>query len=126
MNKSMVQDAHRVLVIDDARDVADVTCEMVRALGHQAEAAYDGTAAMGRAVQFQPDIVMVDLVMPDMDGFELVRELKSMFPTRTPKLVAYSGYKQAAFQDAASAAGFDVYLPKPVTLDELEKLLSSS
>ena len=116
--------ARRVLIIDDARDVADVTAEMVRSLGHLAETAYDGTAAMGHAVRFQPDIVMVDLVMPDMDGFELVRELKAMFPLKPPKLIAYSGYKQAAFQDAASAAGFDSYLPKPVTLDELDKLLN--
>ena len=114
----------RVLIIDDAKDVADVTVEMVKALGHSAEAAYDGTAAMGAAVRYQPDIILVDLVMPDMDGFELVRELQGMFPDRRPRLVAYSGFKQAAFQDAARAVGFDDYLPKPATLDDLERLLN--
>ena len=117
--------ARRVLVIDDAQDVADVTVEMARALGHVAEAAYDGTTAMGLAVRFQPDMILVDLVMPEMDGFELVRELRAMFPGKCPKLVAYSGFKQAAFQDAAKAVGFDDYLPKPATMDELEKLLKS-
>jgi two-component system CheB/CheR fusion protein len=115
----------RVLVIDDARDVADVTVEMVKSLGHAAEAAYDGTAAMGAAVRFQPDIILVDLVMPEMDGFELVRELLSMFPSNRPRMVAYSGFKQAAFQDAAKAVGFDAYLPKPATMNELERLLTS-
>jgi len=115
----------RVLIIDDARDVADVTVEMVKALGHSAEAAYDGTAAMGAAVRFQPDIILVDLVMPEMDGFELVRELLNMFPGQRPRMVAYSGFKQAAFQDAAKAVGFDAYLPKPATMADLEKLLSS-
>src|SRR3954469_18355924 len=112
----------RVLVIDDAKDVADVTVEMVKVLGHSAEAAYDGTAAMGAAVRFQPDFILVDLVMPDMDGFELVRELLDMFPAKRPRLVDYSGFKQAAFQDAAKSVGFDDYLPKPATLDDLEKL----
>ena len=115
--------ARRVLVIDDAKDVADVTVEMVRSLGHSAEAAYDGTAAMGAAVRFQPDIILVDLVMPEMDGFELVRELLTMFPGRRPRFVAYSGFKQAAFQDAAKAVGFDEYLAKPATLEDLERIL---
>ena len=113
----------RVLIIDDAKDVADVTQEMIRSLGHIAEVAYDGTSAMGKAVSFQPDIVMIDLVMPEMDGFELARELRSMFPAKPPRFVAYSGFKQAAFQDAAKAVGFDVYLPKPATMDDLQKLL---
>jgi CheY-like chemotaxis protein len=113
----------RVLVIDDARDVADVTVEMVRSLGHIAEVAYDGTAAMTKAVNFQPDIVMIDLVMPEMDGFELARELRAMFPDKPPKFVAFSGYKQAAFQDAAKAVGFDEYLTKPATMDDLLRLL---
>ncbi len=115
----------RVLIIDDARDVAQVTVEMIRALGHIAECAYDGTSAMGMAVRFHPDIIMVDLVMPEMDGFELVRELRGMFPVKPPKLVAYSGFKQAAFQDAAKAVGFDGYLTKPASMEDLEKLLKS-
>jgi CheY-like chemotaxis protein len=115
----------RVLIIDDAKDVADVTVEMIRSLGHIAEAAYDGTAAMGKAVQFQPDTVLIDLVMPEMDGFELARELRAMFPGNPPKFIAYSGYKQAAFQDAARAVGFDEYLTKPASLADLEKLLGS-
>src|ERR1043165_7805830 len=98
---------------------------MVRSLGHSAEAAYDGTEAMGAAVRFQPDIILVDLVMPEMDGFELVRELLGMFPGNPPRMVAYSGFKQPAFQDAAKAVGFNEYLPKPATMNDLEKLLNA-
>src|ERR1041384_3177879 len=123
MHKEGTGGTRRVLIIDDAKDVADVTVEMLRSLGHIAEVAYNGTTAMSKAVSFSPDIVMIDLVMPDMDGFELARELRGMFPAKPPKFVAYSGYKQAAFQDAAKAVGFDEYLAKPATLDDLERLL---
>jgi CheY-like chemotaxis protein len=123
MSNATPASTRRVLIIDDAKDVAEITMEMIRSMGHIAECAYDGTSAMGLAVRFQPDIVMVDLVMPEMDGFELVRELRAMFPRNPPRLVAYSAYKQAAFKDAASAAGFDEYLAKPATIDDLERIL---
>jgi CheY-like chemotaxis protein len=109
----------RVLVIDDAQDVADITVEMLRSLGHIAEAVYDSKSGVSRALRFQPDVVLVDLVMPDVDGFRLVRELRAMFPGKTPKLIAYTAHKQPSFLEAADSAGFDGHLTKPVSEEEL-------
>ncbi len=113
----------RILVVDDSREVADATVKMLTAMGHQVTAVYDGTTAMGVAVSFQPDFVLVDLVMPGMDGLELVRELRAMFPAGAPKMVALTAFAQPAFRDAAKWAGFDAYLNKPASLAELKNLL---
>jgi CheY-like chemotaxis protein len=113
----------RVLVVDDSREVADATVKMLTAMGHTAAAVYDGTSAMGMAVSFRPDFVLIDLVMPVMDGLELVRELRAMFPDAAPKMVALTAFAQPAFRDAAQWAGFDAYLNKPASLAELTNLL---
>lgn len=114
----------RVLVIDDAHDVADITVEMLRSMGHVAEAVYDGKDGVSSALRFQPDVVLVDLVMPEVDGFRLVRELRAMFPAKTPKLVAYTAHKQKSFLDAADSAGFDAHITKPISEDSLAAVLA--
>jgi CheY-like chemotaxis protein len=125
MNAQKAAVPRRVLVVDDSREVADATVRILKSMGHEALPVYDGTAAMSQAVSFQPDFVLIDLVMPGMDGLELVRELRNMFPDRAPKMVALTAFAQPAFRDAAQWAGFDAYLNKPATLAELQRLLSS-
>ncbi len=114
----------RVLVIDDAKDVADITVEMLKSMGHEAEAAYDGRSGIDTALMFRPDVILVDIVMPEMDGFKLVRELRDMFPTNTPKLVAFTAHKQPSLLAAADAGGFDTHITKPVSMQVLEKVLA--
>ena len=111
--------------MDDSQQVADITAKMLRSMGHEVHVCNDGTSAMGEAVRFQPDFVLIDLVMPGMDGLELVRELRAMFPERAPKMVALTAFKQPAFRDAASWAGFDAYLDKPANAAALRELLGS-
>src|SRR5574338_931168 len=107
--------SRRVLVVDDSRHVAELTAKLLRSMGHEVHVCYDGTSAMGEAVRFQPEFVLIDLVMPGMDGLELARELRAMFPQRTPKMIAVTAFKQPAFRDAATWAGFDAYLDKPAS-----------
>ena len=114
----------RVLVIDDAKDVADITVEMLKSMGHEAEAAYDGRSGIDTALVFRPDVILVDIVMPEMDGFKLVRELRDMFPTNTPKLVAFTAHKQPSLLAAADAGGFDTHITKPVSTEVLAKVLA--
>jgi CheY-like chemotaxis protein len=114
----------RVLVIDDAKDVADITVELLRSMGHVAEVAYDGKTGINVALMFRPDVVLIDLVMPEMDGFRLCRELRDMFPKDTPKLVAYTAHKQDWFLRAADGAGFDGHITKPISEDAINKVLA--
>ena len=114
----------RVLVVDDSQQVAELTAQIVRSMGHEVHVCLNGTAAMSEAVRFQPDFVLIDLVMPDMDGLELARELRTMFVDHVPKMIALTAFKQPAFRDAASWAGFDAYLDKPARAEDLRKLLT--
>jgi CheY-like chemotaxis protein len=116
--------ARRILVVDDNKEVADATVMMLKRMGHSAQQTYDGTAAMGLAVSYQPDFIFIDLVMPGMDGLELARELHAMFTENPPKMIALTAFPQPAFRDAAKWAGFDGYLMKPATLEQLAQVLA--
>ncbi len=125
MSPPKTTNPRRVLVVDDSREVADATARILTSMGHKVMQVYDGAAAMGLAVSFQPEFVLIDLVMPGMDGLELVRELRAMFPDAAPKMVALTAFAQPAFRDAAKWAGFDAYLNKPASIAELTALLSA-
>ena len=124
MNAQQAVATRRVLVVDDNQQVADATAKILRSMGHDVRQCYDGTTAMGEAIRFQPEFILIDLVMPGMDGLELARELHAMFPVSPPKMVALTAFKQPAFRDAATWAGFDAYLDKPAKLGELANLLA--
>src|SRR5205085_1706595 len=80
--------SHRVLVVDDNRDIANSVAALLRLLGHTVLPAYDGATALALAGNFNPDVAILDIVMPEMDGFEVARQLRKL-PTPKPiKIVA--------------------------------------
>lgn len=106
----------RILIVDDHRSSAEVLSMLLQRLGHRVETADNGKAALGLAERFKPEIALLDLVLPDMDGYEVSRRLREMdFPIR---LLALSGYPP----DDRSAA-FDEHLMKPISLDSLQTAL---
>jgi len=111
----------RVLVVDDNRDAADLLAEMLHAKGHTAEVAYDGPSALGLAATFHPDVALLDLGLPVMDGFELARRLREGHAEL--KLIALTGYGQRSDREKTRAAGFDAHLVKPVELELLQATL---
>ena len=113
----------RVLVIDDHRDSANGLAELLRMLGHEAEVAYDGAAGVEAAVRSPPDVVISDLGLPEMDGYEVARRLRRHGATRGLHLIALSGYGGTATHDRTLEAGFDHYLTKPVDPATLRGLL---
>ena len=116
----------RVLVVDDDTLVAEVTARLLASIGQViVERAHDGPSAVRLAGEFKPDIVFLDLVMPGMDGLEVARQLRAMAHIKRPKIVALTAFRQPAFQDAASAAGFDGYLTKPPSAEDLAKALAA-
>ena len=116
-------DPRRVLVVDDNKDAADSLRLLLKLLGHQAEVAYDGTAALAMARRDPPDLVLCDLGLPGMDGFELARRLRAALPA-CPRLVAVSGYAQREDVERSLAAGFDGHIAKPPDPAEIARQLA--
>jgi PAS domain S-box-containing protein len=124
-----VADAHgrvrrRVLVVDDNRDSADTMAGLLQAMGHDAMAVYGGDAAMLAARQFRPELVLLDLNMPDSHGFDVVRALREM--PKPPRVAAMTGYGQEGDRQRTTEAGFAAHLTKPVSMEQLRRLIDET
>src|SRR4051812_12764658 len=113
----------RLLLVDDNVDSATSQAALLRILGHEVEVAYDGEAALAKAGEFRPEIVLLDLGMPGMDGFEVARRLRASKEGKRVKLVAQTGWGQLEDRRRTREAGFDAHLAKPVDIDSLQQLL---
>jgi signal transduction histidine kinase/ActR/RegA family two-component response regulator len=121
---AMSRTGRRVLVVDDNVDAAQMLHELLARLGHEAAVAHDGVAALAVAGAFQPDVAMLDIGLPVMDGYELARRLRAQRGASALRLIAVTGYGQDADRMRAQAAGFDHHLIKPITVDTLVALLA--
>ncbi|MGE4243963.1 hybrid sensor histidine kinase/response regulator [Ramlibacter sp.] len=113
----------RVLVVDDNRDAADSTTAILALLDHRVEAAYDGEAALAAAARLKPQVVLLDLAMPGIDGYETRRRLAALPGLEDAFIVAITGYGNEEDKRRTREAGFDAHLTKPVELDALMALL---
>ena len=113
----------RVLIVDDNRDAADSLAMLLQFEGRQTLCAYSGEAALQEIAAFDPQLVLLDIGLPGLDGYEVARRLKA----KSPKLrvIALSGYGQVEDRQRSAAAGFDAHLVKPVDLDALKHALMS-
>ena len=119
--------ALRVLVVDDLREGADALAQLLRLEGHDAEAAYGGSQALESVRSRRPDLVLLDLGMPGMDGFEVARRLRKEFAGEPPmQIVALTGWGQEADRQQTKAADFDGHLTKPPSDAELQAVLSTA
>jgi two-component system OmpR family response regulator len=109
-----VGDARRVLCVDDNRDVADSTAELLHLVGFEAVACYDGPHALAVAPQFRPHVCLVDLNMPVMDGDELADRLRALLTDAGVLLVAVTARGDEESRRRTAAAGFAYHLVKPV------------
>lgn len=114
----------RLLVVDDQRDSADTLARLLQALGHEVRAAYTGHGALSEAETFQPDALFLDIGLPDLDGIEVCRRLRTTELMRDMFVVAMTGWGQAEDKQRTEQAGFNVHLIKPVSGDDLMKLLA--
>ncbi len=113
----------RILVVENLADAADSMAILLRLWGHDTKVCYDGTAALGAALTYLPDVVLLDIGMPDLDGFSVARLLRARPEFASTSLIAITGYGGEAYRSRAQEAGFDHYLLKPVGLDHLQELL---
>jgi len=115
----------RILIVDDNVDAADSLAMLLELDGHSVSTVYSAVEAIDAAARLQPDIMFLDIGLPVMDGYEVVRHLRSQPETAALRLVAITGYGQKEDRERALASGFDEHLAKPVTLDLLKALLSA-
>ena len=113
----------KVVVVDDSQDVAESLAMVLGLWGHEALIAGDGPAALELAMRHQPDVVLSDVGLPGMDGFELARRLRESTGCPRALLVALSGYGQEEDRRRALDAGFDHHLVKPADLNVLAAIL---
>ena len=113
----------RVLIVDDNLDTAQTMAQLLRITGHKTELAHDGIQALERAREVNPEAVVLDIGLPDMDGFELARRLRNEPCCANAVIIAVTGYGQPEYRQRALKAGCDHHLVKPVDLDELKRLM---
>jgi len=119
-----VQRGRRVLVADDNREAAASLTDLLSLMGHDARVAHDGLEAMDLFARFRPDMVILDLGMPHMNGLETARRLRSQPGGKEVMLVALTGWGQLHDREQSRDAGFDLHLVKPIDMPALERLLS--
>jgi CheY-like chemotaxis protein len=115
----------RILVVDDNRDAADSLGLLLRTLGAEVRVAHGGAEALAAFDAHEPSIVVMDVAMPDMSGYDVAREIRSRPLPRRPHLVALTGWGHEDDRRRAREAGFDAHLVKPAELGALEALLAS-
>jgi CheY-like chemotaxis protein len=119
------EDPIRILVVDDNRDAAESLAALMSLEGHTVATAFDGATALAEAARFQPQVVLLDIGMPDMNGYEVARELRAREATRSTVILALTGYGQPEDRARAAEAGFTDHLTKPITAEKLFALVKT-
>jgi CheY-like chemotaxis protein len=118
------QEVLRILVVEDDEATAQSTARLLRCYGYEVQTAPDGPTALQAAQARPPDVVLLDLGLPGMDGFEVARRLREQRDTKRPFLIAITGYGQAQRWPGAREAGLDLFFLKPADPDVLCRLLA--
>jgi CheY-like chemotaxis protein len=119
-----VAGALRVLIADDDRDGALMLSVLLGSEGYEVRAVHGGQEALDAAREFKPDVVLLDIGMPKITGYEAARRLRQRYGERCPVLVAVTAWKQASDKILASLAGFDHHVAKPYEPADLIRLLA--
>jgi CheY-like chemotaxis protein len=113
-----------VLVVDDDVDARDALRELLELLGHTVESVADGESAIATALRWSPEVMLVDIGLPDVDGHEVARRLRATPLGPRIRLVAVTGFAQPEDRRRALESGFDAYLVKPVAYEELGRIVA--
>jgi CheY-like chemotaxis protein len=115
----------RVLITEDNRDSADSLKALLDALGYDGHIAYDGETAVRSAAALRPDVIIMDIGLPGMDGYEAARQIRAQNPAARLTIVALTGWGQHADRLKSADAGIDHHLLKPLDLTVLRQILDS-
>ncbi|MGH9868689.1 MAG: ATP-binding protein [Candidatus Polarisedimenticolia bacterium] len=117
--------ARRVLVVDDNRDAAETLGSLLTMMGHDVHTVHDGEAALNEVRSFAPEVALLDIGMPGMNGYELARRLRALPGLQEIVLVSVTGWGQEEDRRRSHEAGFDLHLTKPADLAAIEQILAS-
>jgi len=118
--------ARRVLIVDDSVDAAESLAMLLAFEGHEIHKAHDGADAVRTAERLRPDIVLMDIGLPILNGYEACRRIRSQTWGETIIMVAITGWGQEEDREQSEAAGFDLHLVKPMDYDELLRIVASA
>jgi len=113
----------RAVVCDDAPDLCELVADLLRLRGHEVIVVEDGPAAIATICQERPDVALIDIGLPEMDGYEVARQIRRALTEVRPRLIAMTGYGQASDRAAAFDAGFDDHIVKPASADKILRAL---
>jgi CheY-like chemotaxis protein len=113
----------RILLVDDNEDAAAMLAELLGSAGYEVRVAFDGPSALAIARERAPDLAILDIGLPVMDGYDLAGELRALLADRPPRLIALTGYGEEQDRHRATKAGFDRYLVKPVAFEVLRQTI---
>jgi len=116
---------HRLLIVDDNRDAAESMAMLLQIWGHEVLCAYDGPSALEISARYRPQVVILDIGLPGMDGYQVASRLRDTPAASNAVLIAITGYGREEDRLRSRLAGFDHHLVKPVGPDALQKLLRS-
>jgi PAS domain S-box-containing protein len=116
--------ARRVLIVDDSRDAALSMAKLLSLLGSEVQTAHDGLEAVARAAEFRPEVILMDVGMPRLNGYEATRRIRAQPWAADVTIVALTGWGQEADRALSTEAGCNGHLVKPVNLSDLERLLA--
>ena len=117
--KPVISSPRRILVVDDNEDAAELLADMLTSVGHEVVVAHDGPQALRAIERFVPDVAVLDIGLPVMDGYELAGKLREALGDKTPRLIAATGYGQDHDRERSRVAGFELHLVKPLQPDKL-------
>lgn len=116
--------ARRILIVDDNQDAADSLAALLGLMGNDVHIAYDGAQALEMVVAVEPQIVLMDIGLPKINGYDAARQMRGIAALPQPLLVALTGWGQVEDRRRSREAGFDHHLVKPVALDDLQAILT--
>jgi CheY-like chemotaxis protein len=116
---------YRILVVDDNEACAKTTMWTMEMLGHTAQVAFDGPTAIALAKSFHPDVVILDIGMPEMNGYEICRAMRKKSAFKNTIFVAHTGWGGKEHKERSKEAGFGYHLVKPAGIEALKNILST-
>lgn len=116
----------RVLVVEDSQDLAEMLAVLLEQSGHSVTLAHDGPSALQRAQESNPDVILLDIGLPGMDGYEVARRLRQNPLTRATAVAALTGYGQPSERERAHDVGFDAHFVKPLNIAALEQFVNDA